>query len=182
MSDEYPLGPGLDFLRRLWELNHALERLSGSMERRLGITAQQRLALRCVGKYPGISPGALAAVLSVDPGTVSATLRRLERKGLLQRRRDPRDARRVSLGLTEAGRALDRPMPNTVEDAVEKLLASTSAADLGVMAEVVVHLTELLGAEILDDQRPRAARASLARASRGGRGMRGSSSSQRSAR
>lgn len=154
MSDEYPLGPALDFLRRLWELNHALERLSGSMERRLGITAQQRLALRCVGKYPGISPGTLAGVLSVDPGTVSATLRRLERKGLLERRRDPRDARRVSLGLTEAGRGLDRPMPNTVEGAVERLLELTEPADLKVMADVVMRLTMLLGLELGEDPSP----------------------------
>jgi MarR family transcriptional regulator, organic hydroperoxide resistance regulator len=77
VTPEYPLGPALDFLQRLWRLNHALERLSSRMERQLGITAQQRLIIRCIGKYPGVGAGQLAALLHVDPGTVSAALNRL---------------------------------------------------------------------------------------------------------
>ncbi|MFO0726009.1 MAG: MarR family transcriptional regulator [Myxococcota bacterium] len=145
---EYPLGPALDFLRRLWELNHAMERLSGSMERRIGVTAQQRLVLRCVGKYPGIPPGTLAMLLSVDPGTISATVGRLENKGLLERRSDPRDARRTALGLTERGRSLAEPTPGTVEGAVDKLIKRSRPEDLRVMGAVVSALTTLLGEEL----------------------------------
>ena len=72
---DYPLGPELDFLRRLWRLSHALERVSSRMKRRLGVTAQQRMILRCVGKYPGLPAGQLAELLHLDPGTISASLR-----------------------------------------------------------------------------------------------------------
>jgi len=141
---DYPLGPALDFLQRLWQLNHTLEKLSSRMEKRLGITAQQRLILRCVGKYPGMTAGHLAMLLHVDPGTVSASLRRLEKKGLLQRRRDPRDKRRASLGLTAMGRALDRPAEGTVEGAVDRLLESVPAHQLRTMVDVVDQLTRFL--------------------------------------
>jgi len=144
----YPLGPALDFLQRLWQLNHALEKLSSRMERRLGVTAQQRLILRCVGKYPGMTAGQLAGLLHVDPGTVSAALRRLESKGLLERRRDPRDKRRASLGLTAKGRAMDRPAEGTVEGAVERLLESARADELASMVKIVDQLTSLLGEEL----------------------------------
>lgn len=143
-SGAYPLGPALDFLQRLWQLNHALERVSGRMEQRIGVTAQQRLMLRCVGKYPGMTAGQLATLLHVDPGTVSATLSRLENKGLLLRRRDPRDKRRVSLGLTAKGRALDHPAVGTVEGAVERLLASVPEDQLRTMEDVVDRLTRFL--------------------------------------
>lgn len=140
----YPLGPALDFLQRLWQLNHALEKVSSRMEKRLGVTAQQRLILRCVGKYPGLTAGQLASLLHVDPGTVSAALNRVERKGLLARGRDPRDKRRASLGLTAKGRALDQPTDGTVERAVERLLAGTPDAEVAVTVRVVDRLTALL--------------------------------------
>jgi DNA-binding MarR family transcriptional regulator len=143
-SDQFPLGPALDFLQRLWRLNHALERLSGRMEKRFGVTAQQRLLIRCVGAYPGMTAGQLAGVLNVDPGTVSAALRRLEQKQLVERRRDPVDSRRVALGLTQQGRALDTPAVGTVEAAVAELLATTPASDLQVLTAALERLTALV--------------------------------------
>jgi DNA-binding MarR family transcriptional regulator len=144
LHNDYPLGPALDFLQRLWQLNHALEKVSRRMETQLGVTAQQRFILRCIGKYPGMTAGQLASLLHVDPGTVSASLNRLEKRGLLERRRDPRDKRRTAIGLTPAGRDLDRPAKGTVESAVERLLAATPASDLTSMSEVLDQLTRLL--------------------------------------
>jgi len=74
------------------------------MEQRLGITAQQRLIVRCVGQFPGMTAGQLAGLLHVDPGTISAALRRLEAKDLVARRKDPRDSRRVSTSSATAAR------------------------------------------------------------------------------
>lgn len=147
-SDAYPLPASLAFLQRMWRLNHALEKLSASMDRQLGVTAQQRFMLRCIGKYPGITAGQLAALLHIDPSTASSALRRLESKGLLDRRRNPRDQRRASLGLTADGRALDRPAEQTVEHAVERLLASTPPEKLAAAAEVLERLAELMGEEL----------------------------------
>lgn len=144
----YPLGSALDVLQHLWQLNHALERLSARMEKRLGVTAQQRLVLRCIGKYPGMTAGQLATVLHVDPGTVSATLNRLEANGLLERRTDDRDRRRVSLALTARGQALDRPTRGTAEGAAERLLETTSDEDLAAMGRVMRALTALLDDEL----------------------------------
>ena len=140
----FPLGPALDFLRRLWRLDQALERLSSHMEQRLGITAQQRLIVRCVGQFPGMTAGQLAGLLHVDPGTISAALRRLEAKDLVARRKDPRDSRRVALGLTARGRALDVPTPDTVEDAAEELLATTQTRDLENAISLIERFTALL--------------------------------------
>jgi DNA-binding MarR family transcriptional regulator len=145
---KFPLGSALDFLQHLWELNHAMERVSLQMERTLGVTAQQRLFVRCLGKYPGMTASQLAAVLHLDRGTVSTSLRRLERKGLIAKRRDPKDNRRVALGLTSKGRAFDHPAPATVEHAVERLLAQLGRAQVdavkGVLRQLAADLTAAL--------------------------------------
>lgn len=158
MSDspeELPLNPALSFLQGIWELDHALERLSGQMERNLGITAPQRFIVRCVGKYPGMTAGQLATMLHLDRGSVSAALRRLERQGLLKRRRDPRDGRRVTLGLTAKGRALDVSRSGTVESAVVHLLESSSKAEIEAARSVLRRLSAALGnQEVVSRQRP----------------------------
>lgn len=158
----YPLPPALQFLQVLWRLNHAMEGCSGRMVRALGLTAQQRFVLRAVGAYPGINPGALAGLLQLDPGTVSATLRRLEARGLLLRERDPDDARRVTIRLSAAGRRFDAPTTGTVEAAAAAVLEQTSPAAMRDTVRVLSHLTELLQDAAIPVRRQRARRAMAA--------------------
>jgi len=140
----YPLGRGLEVLERLWRVNHAMQRVSNRMSRDLGLTGPQRLVVRCVGKYPGVTAGKLAAMLHLDPGTVSAALNRLEHEGLLERRTDPSDRRRVALGLTARGRDLDHPAAHTIEAAVEHLLEKVTRDELEASRRVLGTLAELL--------------------------------------
>ena len=151
--DDLPLDAGLSFLQGVWELNHALERLSSRMERKLGVTAQQRFIVRCVGKYPGMTPGQLAKILHLDPGTVSSALRRLERQGVIERRRDPRDGRRVSLGLTSRGRALDGVRGGTAEAAVVRVLDSSKASETQTTQAMLRRLATAF-AEVTTREKP----------------------------
>lgn len=154
--DASSLGPPLDLLRHLWQLNHALERMSSQMRQRLGVTAQQRLFVRCIGKYPGITAAELSALLHLDPGTVSVGLARLARKGLVTRRRDDRDQRRVALRLTPAGRRLNHPDRATVEFVVQRVISRESAADL----KRTKRLLEQLAVALLQQLETSAARRS----------------------
>jgi DNA-binding MarR family transcriptional regulator len=116
------LGPVLDFMRTLWALDHALQSASKRMEAALGVTAPQRTLVRIVGRFPGISAGEAAAILHVHPSTLTGVLKRLEGRGLVTRRADPRDGRRALLALTARGRALDGLRKGTVEAAVRRVL------------------------------------------------------------
>lgn len=136
----FPLEPALDFLQHLWALNHALERRSMQMERTIGVTAQQRLFVRCLGKYPDMTASQLAGVLHLDRGTVSAALTRLTAKGLVVGKRDAADRRRVELRLTPKGKAIDRPDPRSVEHVVERLLAKVGKAEATRVKDVLATL------------------------------------------
>jgi DNA-binding MarR family transcriptional regulator len=97
-----------------------------------------------VGKYPGITASQLAAQFYLDAGTVSTALNRLERKGLVLRRRDPKDKRRASLGLTERGRDLDRPSDGTVESAVERAMLGAGPLELDAATALLDRIVAAL--------------------------------------
>src|SRR5580692_8111883 len=86
------LDPVLDFMRLLWSVEHGLQRMSKRMESQLGITGPQRLVLRVVGKFPGLSAGELAHIVRLHPSTITGILQRLVAKGFLARQRDPGDS------------------------------------------------------------------------------------------
>src|SRR5436189_3499519 len=98
-----PRGAVLDFLRLLWAVDHALQSASKRMEANFGMTGPQRLVVRIVGRFPGTPAGRVAQILHVHPSTLTGILKRLEARGILQRRPDPRDARRALLALTAKG-------------------------------------------------------------------------------
>ena len=117
------LGPVLDFLRALWALDHALQSASKRMETKLGVTGPQRLVVRMIGRFPGISAGEVAEFLHVHPSTLTGVLKRLEQRGLVKRRADPADARRALLELSAKGRRVDATRAGTVEAAARRALA-----------------------------------------------------------
>jgi DNA-binding MarR family transcriptional regulator len=132
-----PLGEQLEFMRLLWAITHGLQTHSKRMAATLGITGPQRLVIRIVGRFPGASPGGLARILHLDPSTLTGVLRRLEAAGLLRRRRDPRDGRRVVLRLTAAGRRVDVLTSGTIESAMGDVLRKVPRRRLEVAREVL---------------------------------------------
>ena len=120
---ESGLGPVLDFLRVLWAVDHGLGSMSKRMEDEFGITAPERLVLRIVGLQPGVAAGRVAEVLYVHPSTLTGILQRLQARGLLQRRADPRDARRALLSLTVKGKRISAPASGLLEATVRRVLA-----------------------------------------------------------
>src|SRR4029453_6159644 len=129
--------PVLEFLRLMWAVDHELHRVSKRMIGRLGLTAPQRLAVRFVGREPGLAPGRLAELLHLDPGTVTGIVKRLETSGLVTRVRSGGDTRRMHLTLTSKGRTLNRRRKGTVEAAVRRTLDGMPAADLGSASRVL---------------------------------------------
>src|SRR5579864_2490352 len=119
---KYPLDSVLDFMRLLWSVEHGLQRMSKRMEAELGITGPQRLVLRIVGRFPGLSAGELAHIVRLHPSTITGILQRLVARGLLERERDPGDSRRARLRLNGRALAYTRTSSGTVEQAVTQAL------------------------------------------------------------
>ncbi|HET7754767.1 MAG TPA: MarR family transcriptional regulator [Anaeromyxobacteraceae bacterium] len=134
----------LQFLRALWELDHALESASRRMKSTVGVTGRERLVIRIVGERPGITPGELAEVLHVHPSTVTVMLRRIERRKLVARAADASDGRSSRLSLTRAGRRIDGLRAGTIEAAVKAALSTVDPERVAKTQRLLVSVARRL--------------------------------------
>ena len=152
-------------MRLLWAIVHGLQKASKRMTRRHGVTGPQRLVIRVVGMFPGVSAGRLAAILHVHPSTLTGVLRRLVAQRLLTRSAHAGDRRRSVLRLTARGAKVNATMEGTVEAAVRSTLRAVRGADREGTTRVLIALTARLDEAALADG-PRAAATPRARAPR----------------
>jgi DNA-binding MarR family transcriptional regulator len=134
----------LQFMRLLWGVAHALDQTSKRMNQQLGVTGPQRLVLRVVGLFPGLSAGELAHILHVHPSTLTGVLQRLIEQRLLMRTTAESDRRRAQLRLTSKGARINHVTNGTVEAAVGRALKRSSARDRAAAQRLFTALTAAL--------------------------------------
>ena len=109
------------------------------------------MVLSHLWKQDGLSPSELADRLSVEPPTVTNMLSRMERAGLLERRRDAKDARCTRVYLTQKGRELREPVQRRWGEVQERAFAGITAEEEALLrrllARVHDNLTHRPGAE-----------------------------------
>ena len=143
-TEPYRLDATLDFMRLLWAIEHGLQKRSKRMKAVAGITGPQRLVLRIVSRFPGISAGDLARLIKLHPSTVTGILHRLVEARLLRRERHPDDSRRVRLWTTARAAAHAKPSSGLVEPTVRDVLRRMSAADAAAARTVLAELARRL--------------------------------------
>ena len=74
----------------------------------LDLTYTQYITMMVLWERQSLSAKELGQILYLDSGTLTPLLKKLEGRGLVDRRRDPEDERSLLVTLTEAGAALRR--------------------------------------------------------------------------
>ena len=116
----------------------------------LGLTYPQYLVMLVLWEGDGVTVSQLGERLTLDSGTLTPLLKRLEALGLVQRLRDAADERRVLLQLTPAGRRLKAravAVPQGIATAV-----GCNLDDIGALSQRLRELRQQLS-----DSKPRAA-------------------------
>ena len=100
--------PGLDshLCFALYAASNHMTRMFIPFLRKLGLTYPQYLVLVVLWERGPLGVGDLASAIRMDFGTLSPMLKRIESKGLVTRRRQPDDERRVLVDLTPKGMSL----------------------------------------------------------------------------
>ena len=82
----------------------AFKRLLFAFESEVGMSPPRYFLLHMVAKEENISQGQVGHLSGVDPSRVTQVAKSLERDGLIQRHRDPKDNRVVRMRLRPEGR------------------------------------------------------------------------------
>jgi MarR family transcriptional regulator, organic hydroperoxide resistance regulator len=90
----------------LYSASLAMTKLYKPLLDALGLTYPQYLVMLVLWEGDGLMVSELGQRLSLDSGTLTPLLKRLESAGLVSRMRDAADERRVHIRLTAAGRRL----------------------------------------------------------------------------
>ncbi len=90
----------------LYAATNLLQKLYRPLLKPLGLTYSHYLVMLVLWEQDSVSVGDLRDCLHLDVGTLSPLLKRMEKAGLVTRRRDESDERRVVIALTKHGRSL----------------------------------------------------------------------------
>ena len=110
------------------------------------ITSVQYSILAVVARLGEASQRELCDEADLDRSTVADLVARMERRGLVDRKRDPADARRNAVTLTEHGRSEFQRLRPLVEEVQRELVAALSEQDAAELRRIL--------ALMLDEQLP----------------------------
>lgn len=105
------------------------------------LTGTEVLVLRWVDMHPGTSPSATAEATALQRSNLSAALRSLVAKGMVDRRVDPRDARLVQLFATEQAAANIRVLRAHWAGKLRAALGDIADDDIDRVTDAVALLT-----------------------------------------
>jgi DNA-binding MarR family transcriptional regulator len=126
----------------VYAAGHAFNRVYKPLLDELGLTYPQYLVMTALWGEDDKTVGALGGQLSLEYSTLTPLLKRLERLGMISRRRDPEDERQVRVRLTAEGKALQlraSSLPSCIQEA-----SGLSETDLNRLKEDIVRLRESL--------------------------------------
>ncbi|WP_299479528.1 MarR family transcriptional regulator [uncultured Roseibium sp.] len=113
-------------------LNHLARLFSNALQQRikpLGLSTGVFPVMIHLWENDGITQKQLVDLVGIEQATMANTLNRMERDGLVIRKKGPKDARERQVYLTELGLALRDPALNEASTQNEALLAGLTGAE-----------------------------------------------------
>lgn len=128
------------FHRSLSELRRILSFRDRDMICCYGVSITQSHALAILSEKPR-SLNDVAAELYIDKSTASRSIKVLEEKGYVRRRRDAEDGRAIVLELTAAGKRIWQKIEECIVDEESELLRGFDAAARQTILQFIGRLT-----------------------------------------
>ena len=129
----------------LYAATNAMTRIYRPLLNELGLTYPQYLVMLVLWEKGPVRLGEIAEDLELATHAVSPIIDRLEASELVQRVKDPNDARAVLVELTTAGRKLETSAADVQEEVRRKTALKSS--DITTLRNDLHKLVEILGDE-----------------------------------
>ena len=106
------------------------------------VTPIQYALLKCLWDEDEQAPSQLAQHLCLDSSTVTGIMGRLEEKELIVRQYCKTDRRRIIVCLTDAGRALQKPIESLIEETNHLVTQGLSNQQLADLRSQLTHIAQ----------------------------------------
>jgi MarR family transcriptional regulator for hemolysin len=101
------------------------------------VTFSQYQHLRHLWESDGLAQVELSRRIGIETASSTAVIDQLEKRGLIRRRRDPSDRRRIIVTVTPAGRTLERPLTECAIAVNMRARHGLSKAEVAVLFHAV---------------------------------------------
>lgn len=119
------------------QISRAIGLHSRQLSKTVGLNVPQLLVLKEVSESGEAAIGSVAEAVSLSQATVTTIVDRLEQRGLVTRRRDGTDRRKVIVRATEDGRAVVASNPTILQ---EEFIHSFSTLELWEQTQILSSL------------------------------------------
>jgi DNA-binding MarR family transcriptional regulator len=133
------------------ETHRAFLRALGARVSRHGVSIGMWYFLRALWEEDGLTQRELSRRVRMMEPTTATALESMERRGLISRKRNAQDRRKVNIRLTEEGRRLrDVLLPYAIE-VNQVALGGISLRQIPLLREQLAHIKRNLDADAIDD-------------------------------
>ncbi len=137
-------------LSSLRRITRAIDLHSRKLASEYKLTAPQLVCLRQLYNDGPLPPSRLAREVSLSQATVTGIIDRLERSRLVERRRDQKDRRQISIFITEKGRELVQSAPLPLQERFAGRLAKLDQQQQALIDKTLKEIVEMMEATELD--------------------------------
>lgn len=139
-----------DVLIALRKIIQSIALNSKSLVKRVGLTGPQLMILQEVVHTGEVSAGEVAKAISLSQGTVTGIIERMEKRGLVVRRRSNSDRRRVLVQATTAGNSLLETAPPIMQEAFVERFSSLQVWEQTMILSALQRLVAIMDASTIN--------------------------------
>ena len=137
-----------DFLFLLYDVARSMRTRADQRARARGMTRAQWVILARLERQPGLTQNEMAAIVEVEPITIARLVDRLEARGLVVRKADPRDRRVWRLHLTPAAAPVLREIGKYRAELHDLITAGMTPALQKALTDGLLQMKSNLAAEV----------------------------------
>lgn len=139
-----------ELLIGLRKITQAIDLHSKYLAKNYGMTGPQLVLLQELSDCESQSVSELSKSVSLSQGTVTDIVVRLEKKGLLSRRRSETDKRRVLVSITENGQALLKKAPSALQNKFVESFHSLADWEQLMILSSIERIVNMMSADSIE--------------------------------
>ena len=133
----------------LRKIIQALDLNSRQLVKRVGLTGPQLVVLQEIAHLGEVNVGEIARAVSLRQATVTGILERMEKRGLIIRRRSQHDKRRVLVSITDRGKTVLQEAPPLMQETFVERFYSLQEWEQNMILVSLQRLVSIMDAQTI---------------------------------